>query len=740
MQKKRIKKKRKINPKKFAQASKGQKIGYRWTVRERKIDGKERLVRIRCIKGKIEMQVLDDLRYTKKKPKKKITKPKIEKEKKPRPKPPVSKEIKSERYFLFKGRIRIPVEKEINGKTYKLHIVRDSSMAWATMEASSIRKKENCYAQAIKVKGYPTVYKRKKIKGKPKPKLKPKFKIEDKDEIQKEINKVKRKIIKIRQVDPKRLIDVEYTFDDAVLYPKNTEEYNLAKKYLELRIKQSKMKIEELKPKEHQKGKDGKEIWNSDIHYKIMDEEVHIDILNDNLETLEIIEQIPIPKPEPKPEPKVEPETPLPELKRKRVKLTQDQEDILILEKSIKFKEFKDNKIDDISDNPNFEKGARVITDSYKISLLTTPQSFRKTAFYKDIKKSKIVEFDDTRFILMSGEKFAQFEKGGDLYEIDKFKQALKQFKNPVIKHTKGRPLIIEGDNLIYALAPRIYDEELDLNRVTKKEYEIYDKFTKSQLESLININELSLEHRYTSRNKNEIIEFVIQNVKKGKIEPPVEKPIPQTLKAKLKSKSKLTEKEQKLLLKNMALKFREFEFKKPDIEMENLTGIMDETRISALVTTQSLKKSVWNRFRETGKLIDKDTNYDIYLENYGNAKTIGFDKPTPKSKDEDEYEEEEEFIYYKFENVENAMKNFKNPKMYYTKETPLLVCGDVFSYALAPKFTTDYKSLKIKRKEYEKMIAKDKNELLKTLKEPLKKSATKDQIIYAILKEREGK
>ena len=64
--------KRKFNPNKFAQANRGQKISYRWTIRKRKIDGKDRYVRIRRIKGKTEMQVLNDLRYTAmKKPKRK---------------------------------------------------------------------------------------------------------------------------------------------------------------------------------------------------------------------------------------------------------------------------------------------------------------------------------------------------------------------------------------------------------------------------------------------------------------------------------------------------------------------------------------------------------------------------------------------------------------------------------------------------------------------------------------------
>jgi len=68
--------KRKFNPNRFAKGNRGQKIGYRWTIRERKIDGRERYVRIRRIKGKIEMQVLNDLRYTmirkpKRKPRKK---------------------------------------------------------------------------------------------------------------------------------------------------------------------------------------------------------------------------------------------------------------------------------------------------------------------------------------------------------------------------------------------------------------------------------------------------------------------------------------------------------------------------------------------------------------------------------------------------------------------------------------------------------------------------------------------
>ena len=96
-------KKRKFNPNKFAQANRGQKISYRWTVRKRKIDGKDRYVRIRRIKGKIEMQVLNDLRYTEKKPKKKVrkrvVKPKPEKPK-IQVKPKVQKKTKPKKVFL----------------------------------------------------------------------------------------------------------------------------------------------------------------------------------------------------------------------------------------------------------------------------------------------------------------------------------------------------------------------------------------------------------------------------------------------------------------------------------------------------------------------------------------------------------------------------------------------------------------------------------------------------------------
>nr|BDI55124.1 MAG: hypothetical protein [uncultured archaeon] len=96
-------KKRKFNPNRFAQASRGQKISYRWTVRKRKIDGKDRYVRIRRIKGKIEMQVLNDLRYTEKKPKKKVrkrvVKPKPEKPK-IQVKPKVQEKTKPKKVFL----------------------------------------------------------------------------------------------------------------------------------------------------------------------------------------------------------------------------------------------------------------------------------------------------------------------------------------------------------------------------------------------------------------------------------------------------------------------------------------------------------------------------------------------------------------------------------------------------------------------------------------------------------------
>ena len=55
--------KQKFNPQRFVRVDKGDKVSHRWTIRKRKINGIDRWVRIRKVKGKTEMQVLNDYRY-----------------------------------------------------------------------------------------------------------------------------------------------------------------------------------------------------------------------------------------------------------------------------------------------------------------------------------------------------------------------------------------------------------------------------------------------------------------------------------------------------------------------------------------------------------------------------------------------------------------------------------------------------------------------------------------------------
>jgi len=171
------------------------------------------------------------------------------------------------------------------------------------------RRKGKLEVQVIESKRKTTIKPKPKVKVKSKPKpipiklkAKPKEKTKselqrkkEKLELQRKLYATKKKIIKLGQgeLDPNYL-KLEYPglpFDMAITAPQNMEQYNLAEKYLKLRIKQSKMKIKELGPKQYQKGKGGKTIWKSDIHYKIMDEEEHLDTLKDDLENLEIIKE-----------------------------------------------------------------------------------------------------------------------------------------------------------------------------------------------------------------------------------------------------------------------------------------------------------------------------------------------------------------------------------------------------------------------------------------------------------------
>ncbi len=165
---------------------------------------------------------------------------------------------------------------------------------------------------------------------------------------------------------------------------------------------------------------------------------------------------------------------------------------------------------------------------------------------------------------------------------------------------------------------------------------------------------------------------------------------------------------------------------------------LMDKDRIIAFTTREQFKASTLGYMRQ-------DNFEEVDLENSkviltgGEYDFLGFG------------EKDSETLYLR-SYINNAIKNLKNPKIYYREDYPLVIEGDDNVMVLAPKVTDDDKYISeqydsiLPYKEYKQISKKmTKKELIKEIKEidperEYKKGENKDNLIkdYYTLNERE--
>ena len=153
------------------------------------------------------------------------------------------------------------------------------------------------------------------------------------------------------------------------------------------------------------------------------------------------------------------------------------------------------------------------ILDLNKITILTTNRQFEDSMIDKQTKDRKQVKFDldKTKFILTDDGGLYEFDdKKLCGYDKQYFERAIKSLKNPKINYQPNKPLIIQGDTFTYAIAPRVYEPDLDpyddfyddddweimtKNKNELKEHEI--KLTPKQYKKLMSFKKSDLVDKY---------------------------------------------------------------------------------------------------------------------------------------------------------------------------------------------------------------------------------------------------
>ena len=101
----------------------------------------------------------------------------------------------------------------------------------------------------------------------------------------------------------------------------------------------------------------------------------------------------------------------------------------------------------------------------------------------------------------------------------------------------------------------------------------------------------------------------------------------------------------------------------------EDMKGILDPSRITLLTTNEQMKHSDFGEQFKDHKKIDFESN-EMIMDSYGFQY---------------EFDEKGECTYSQ-EYVDLAMKSMENPKVYYKKNTPLIIKDDTYTYIIAPR------------------------------------------------------
>ena len=172
------------------------------------------------------------------------------------------------------------------------------------------------------------------------------------------------------------------------------------------------------------------------------------------------------------------------------------------------------------------------IMDPSHITVLTTPNEYKNSFLDTATEKTENVKTLNIENIIIDKKGSSLSEFNGSFYDNIYIKRAKKGFKNKELKIRAGKdiPIIIESDELIYAIAPRsvgnsYLDEEkpdiinfgekidswgIDAVRINREDYKRINKIKKMEL-----IDKAELSHALKNSSKDKVIfEYIINGGK----------------------------------------------------------------------------------------------------------------------------------------------------------------------------------------------------------------------------------
>jgi len=273
---------------------------------------------------------------------------------------------------------------------------------------------------------------------------------------------------------------------------------------------------------------------------------------------------------------------------------------------------------------------------------------------YKKLEESKRLTYAGAKqelYLLESEEKNTNnFARKGRLqYLINEKKREVRELEKESIELRDNPKYIFWNDNLIEATLKA--KKVIPSNVITQmpEEYKLqYNKIQETKLGE--------------KRKRDEELKREHAEIKRKAIER--EKAIEQ-------AKTQLPEMQEKFS-QNAKGKYSKEMWKEQALSDlgEGLTGITDPSRITLLTTNEQLKRATWGEQFEDHKEVSfkKEMIMDLYGFQY-------------------EFDDKEECSYNQ-EYIDLAIKSMDNPKMYYKKDTPLVIKDDTYTYLIAPRVT----------------------------------------------------
>jgi len=313
--------------------------------------------------------------------------------------------------------------------------------------------------------------------------------------------------------------------------------------------------------------------------------------------------------------------------------------------------------------------GMHGIMDASRISLLTTPEMFKGSFLDKQTKTNKTkIDYDPDEFeIYPSGDRYIVSNDGKNAYPLDKVQRIVKKMDNDTLeiyygKGTEnGSPLIIRDKNFVFATAPRVEEDDPDFEGgvkperskdwlISKKEYKDWMDYQKDDLMQLVSAYSI-----------NDNIEYG-KGVSKGRLLYDI-----LSFKGKHKDLYLKSKKEVDRARKLKGSIKGSYTFVEPNDNFPEM--LKDEHSITALMYNKDFDNSA---LKDNIKFSEyKEHNFLDSKLSMGREKYLYIKDKT---------------VSYKYDKVDQALKELNNPKLLYKKDHPLLIKGDNRTMLIAPK------------------------------------------------------